>query len=70
MNTGDTVIYAMPSEQGGHQVQVNIVDSTKNGSFLIRLELIRNKPDFRWVGQSELTPLPPKPYSPVQQEFL
>lgn len=70
MKVGDTVIYTMPADQGGHEAHVNIVEQSRNGSMMIRLELVRNKPDFRWVGKSELKPLPPPPLSPVQQEFL
>jgi hypothetical protein len=70
MKIGQTVIYTMPADQGGREVRVNIVDQSRDGSMMIRLELIRNKPDFRWVGKTELKPLPPPPLSPVQQEFL
>lgn len=69
MKVGETAIYTLPEKDGGHQVSVNLVQGSRDGSFLIRLELIRNKPEFRWVAQSELEPIPPPP-KPAEQMLL
>lgn len=70
MKTGDTALYKLPAKEGGHLVRVNLVDSVR-GSFLIRVELVRHKPDFRWVGVSELQPIPPAASeNTVQQELF
>jgi hypothetical protein len=70
MKTGDTALYTLPPKEGGHQISVNLVDSVR-GSFLIRVELIRHKPDFRWVGESELKPIPPAASeNTIQQELF
>lgn len=66
------MLYTLPAKEGGREVEVDVRERTRDESCLIKVEVIPNRPEYRWVGQSALRAIvpPPPPPAPMQMELL
>jgi hypothetical protein len=69
MKPGQIVLYSLPPEEGGTDIEAQVVEVSSTGSAMIRFEIVKRVAVFRWVGASALRHVPPPPLTAAHQEF-